>query len=785
MKKTLLTLVLLAGLRPAYAQDHFYKGRVIDKETRLPVAGAIIVHGMDSTGSDRRGHFTIRESGGDSLYIYRKGYQRLSVLPEGDTGAIVVALQRQLVSLATIQVRAFGLDGSVFTNPAAVAALTTAQIQRQGSGNIQDVLNQVAGVQMQERTPGDYRLSVRGSVLQSPWGIRDVKMYWNDIPITTPDNEAPRVLPVSPDDLGRITVIKGPGGSLYGAGLGGVVLFDSKRPAANTQSVSSHAGFGSYGMFQANAVYQASQANFNLSVNYDHLRSDGYRQNNWSDQDALSVQANFYPSANRAVSFFAAHTHSSLGLSGPVDSLWAATTPQKAWTFAADNKTSVKAYDWTLFGLEQRLQLGRQLTNSVSVFGGMESLDHPHGNSSSYAAYLKQSSYHYGLRSSLDWSPWLGAVRSKFSIGAELQFEHEQSNSFALVNDLAGSWPETGTLTAGDILQQQAYLVFARSEFYLPKDLLLTLGGSYNILNYKIDDLVPVGNNHQNYSGEVRFRPVFSPRVALSKSAWDGRMVFRGSVGYGFSPPSVSESRTGDGTFNTALEPEKGLNYELGLRGMLLHRRLNYDLSLYRMNISGLLVPQVDSTGATYYRNTGRALEKGIELSVFYSMIEQPESWLNVLRPWMAVTLNDYRFKDYQLRLTDKNEQSFLVDFSGNNITGVTPLCISAGVDIETRPGFYIYPVLNYYDKTPINDDNTYFQPAYTLLSVKAGYRKTIGAFDIDLALGGQNLLDERYSSMIQLNADNHNSVADPKFYNPSPERNFYVSVSLKYYLKR
>ena len=778
-------LALLSVLQPAEAQEHFFKGSVVDKETKLPLAGATLVNGPDSTLSDGRGHFTIRQSAGDSLLIYRKGYQRLTLLPEGNNADMMIALQPQVVSLSTIQVRAFGLDGSVFSNPAAVAVLNTAQIQRQGTDNIADVLNQVAGVQMQERTPGDYRLSVRGSVLQSPWGIRDVKMYWNNIPITTPDNEAPRMLPLSPGGLSRITVIKGPGGSLYGAGLGGVILFDSKRPATHTQSVSLGTGFGSYGLFQANAAYQVSEDNFNLSVNYDRMRSDGYRQNNWSSNDAITVQGNFYPSANRALSFFAAHTHSSLGLAGPVDSLWADTTPRKAWTFAADNKTSVKAYDWTLFGLEQQLQLGHHLTNSVSVFGGMESLDHPHGNSSSYAAYLKQSTYHYGLRTSLDWAPWLGTVKSKFSIGAELQFSHEQSNSFALINDEAGSWPETGALTAGDILQQQAYLFFANAEFYLPKDLLLTLGGSYNVLDYKIDDLMPVGTNHQNYSGKVQFQPVFSPRVALSKSVWNDKMVIRGSVGYGFSPPSVSESRAGDGTFNTNLAPEKGLNYELGLRGMLLRHRLNYDLSLYQMNISGLLVPQVDSMGATYYQNAGSTLQKGLELSVFYSIVDRSKSWLRVLRPWMSLTLNDYRFKDYRLSLTDKNDEPFVADFSGNDITGVTPVFIAGGVDIETRPGFYLLPVLTYYGKTPINDDNTYYQPAYTLLAVKAGYRKSLGAFDLDLAVGGRNLLNEQYSSMIQLNADNHNAVVNPKFYNPSPERNFYASVSLKYYLKR
>ncbi|MEJ0103149.1 MAG: hypothetical protein WDO19_11585 [Bacteroidota bacterium] len=44
-------------------------------------------------------------------------------------------------------------------------------------------MNNTPGVRMEERSPGSYRLNLRGSTLRSPFGVRNVKVYlgWNSI----------------------------------------------------------------------------------------------------------------------------------------------------------------------------------------------------------------------------------------------------------------------------------------------------------------------------------------------------------------------------------------------------------------------------------------------------------------------------------------------------------------------------------------------------------------------------------------------------------------------------
>ena len=39
---------------------------------------------------------------------------------------------------------------------------------------------------MDERSPGSYRLNIRGSSLRSPFGVRNVKIYYDGIPFTDP-----------------------------------------------------------------------------------------------------------------------------------------------------------------------------------------------------------------------------------------------------------------------------------------------------------------------------------------------------------------------------------------------------------------------------------------------------------------------------------------------------------------------------------------------------------------------------------------------------------------------
>src|SRR5690606_6591087 len=128
--------------------------------------------------------------------------------------------------LNPVIVRAYQHERALLEVPASVSVITESAFERFNNASLLPVINAVPAVRMEERSPGSYRLSVRGSTLRAPFGLRNVKVYWNGLPFTGPGGNTY----INPPDFGSLQaaeIIKGPGGSLYGAGTGGGLLMQS------------------------------------------------------------------------------------------------------------------------------------------------------------------------------------------------------------------------------------------------------------------------------------------------------------------------------------------------------------------------------------------------------------------------------------------------------------------------------------------------------------------------------------------------------------------------------
>ncbi len=120
---------------------------------------------------------------------------------------------------------------------ASVGIVGPRAFQRSSPTTFTNAVNTVPGVRMEERSPGSYRFSVRGSLLRSPFGVRNVKFYWNGIPFTDANGNTP-LNSLDYASVGRMEIIKGPGSSVYGAGTGGVVLLSTTPNEGNSVSQS-------------------------------------------------------------------------------------------------------------------------------------------------------------------------------------------------------------------------------------------------------------------------------------------------------------------------------------------------------------------------------------------------------------------------------------------------------------------------------------------------------------------------------------------------------------------
>ena len=180
--------------------------------------------------------------------------------------------------LSQVTVKGYLIEQPVLSVPASVSVLSPAQLQLQPGASLVPALNTVPGVRMEERSPGSYRLSIRGSLLRSPFGVRDVKIYYDEMPLTDAGGNT-YLNAIDVNNIQGVEILKGPDGSLFGANSGGVVLISPVNRYNDSSYLSGGVSTGSYGLFHQNITLQNHTGNNQLNIGEAYQTAAGYRQN--------------------------------------------------------------------------------------------------------------------------------------------------------------------------------------------------------------------------------------------------------------------------------------------------------------------------------------------------------------------------------------------------------------------------------------------------------------------------------------------------------------------------
>ena len=104
----------------------------------------------------------------------------------------------------------------------------------------------------------------------------------------------------------------------------------------------------------------------------------------------------------------------------------------------------------------------------------------------------------------------------------------------------------------------------------------------------------------------------------------------------------------------------------------------------------------------------------------------------------------------------------------------IAPHTVVTGIDIQTKPGLYLFTTYYYSDKIPLNDDNSVYSSSYNLASFRIGYKRNLSQkIRLDIFGGVDNLFDQTYSLGNDINA------FGGRFYNAAPGRNYFAGLSL------
>lgn len=760
----ILTITLFIFNTSANAQKTTVKGHIFDIESQFPLSGADIITPDSSvtTISDINGFFKIKTNQPKGkLSISMVGYKRQSVHYDSLDLVFNIQLKPDNISLNEVRITSYDSHKKARETPGAIAVISGKRI-RQGSGvSLQYALNSVPGVKMDQSTLSESRISIRGNGIRSPWGIRDVKIYVNDIPITEADGTT-RIEALDVKDLGKAEVIKGPASSIYGGGTtGGVINFKLQRANYQEQSMEASGLVGSYGLKRLATTYRNGSEKMNSYISYGWQEMDGYRKHSSDMRHFLTGNFQFYPSDEQTITMLVSRSTQNTQIPGALSREQVDIDHRQANPSNVD-KQAGRYQKWMRIGLGQKYRIDSKFSNSTSIFTYFYDLNHPLPY-----AYLRNYYQSYGGRTKFSYNPKFKKFNTKFTVGAE--YNQAKTKGAQYENDHG----KEGDVQQNIDYKNTYYTLFYQSETALTKKATLTAGFSVNGLTYDVHDYLS-----PEESGVKKFKAQVTPRIALSYN-FGKAFSLHGSVSTGIAPPTSSEIKNLDGSINTNITAEKAINYEINAKGNLFFSRLSYDLSLFRMNMKGELIGQTAAQNTTIYSNSGKTKHEGVELALSYRIIDENNGIVfTLLQPYAAVTYSHFRFLDYKELNADNEIKS---NYDGNELTGIPPWVINLGLDIETKLGLYFSGNFFYNDQLPLNDANTDYNSSYSVLNGKIGFKtKLFNHFDIDVYTGLNNITDSHYSSMTALNAASYGGNS-PAYFNPSPGINGYGGLNIKY----
>ena len=597
-------------------------------------------------------------------------------------------------------------------------------------------LNQVTGVYSHSAGYNTNRITIRGMGSRSPYSTNKIKSYLNNIPVSNGVGET-TIEDFGIDILDQIEINKGPNSSIYGSGLGGNIVLKTSKNFEKTIKIKSI--FKSFNTYQNSISLSRNLNKLNLLLNFEKIKSDGYRDNNTYDNNRLFASVNYEINDNYEIDLIHFYNSadalipSSLSLENFINN------PSSA-AFSWRNAEGGEDYNRSLTGLTFNSKKNIYSSSTTFFYKTFNNDENRPFN------YLIEDSDSFGFRH-------IGKFPLNFF---DISYGLEYSNE----NYLFSTWDEYGSMDQSIISQQtqdrKNYNYFLQLDKSF-KNSFLTFGIGSNKINYDWVD------ETESTSLSYNTKTIISPRISYNHNL-ENISIF-GNISHGFSSPNIDETLDENGVVNPDIKPETGWNYELGLIGSTNDNSLSYNLGLYFMDIKNLLVAQRTSFDTFTGVNAGRTTHPGLEVTINFPLYRSEN---------LSITSSN-NFSKYWYTFKDFNNRG--IDYSQNKLTGVPNQTKFSKIKINLK-NYLAQISFQNVGKIPMNDSNELFTDSYSVFDLKLSKLYSIKNFGINISTGINNLFDKRYASGIVINARGFGG-RDPRFYYPGLPRNYYLSLSI------
>ncbi len=665
-----------------------------------------------------------------------------------------------LVDLSEIEVTAYGTPGQLKAAAGSISVIPGERLENSAT-NIASSLNSVPGIVMQEGSLGTIKLTLRGIGSRYPYGTKKIKLFFGDIPMFSAEGEA-TFDDINPEYISRVEVLRGPASSIYGSSLGGTMILYPQRSPYNREEFKLISSAGSFGYFKNGLTWSKGTPKSNLVLSFSGIETDGYRQNSQYSRQSFFV--NYQQSFNNRLSGNLIVSGSKIRAQIPssIDSASLFSNPRNA----ASSWLKTKGYehpDRLFAGYNLHYKTASNWDNSASVF-----LNSRQTEENRPFNFLNEADLTYGGRGSSQHSQKIGATTLHFIAGTNFFFENVKS----LLSANPGGKGVKGAMVSDGRESLYQTDIFAQLEAHYRR--ISIVGGlNFNRSGFRFTDLTPTDTLNQ--SGNYHFASILAPRLSFTWNPINELYIYT-SVNKGFSVPSLSETLSPLGLINREIKPEKAWCFEGGSRVSLFDHATFIDLAYYYMRVTDLIVPKRVAEEVYVGMNAGSSLHRGLELSVnqwIFGKENNGSSGNYSLMANVNYASNRYNFQNF----TADN-----INYSGKKLPGMPDQSVSGSLNLKTPFGCYARFELNKSGRIPLNDLNSGYSKSWLVMNLTGGF--IFSAFkhlSFDAALKINNLTDEKYASMIVVNAPGSAKLS-PRYYYPGLPRWLTCTVVISYH---
>ncbi len=672
-------------------------------------------------------------------------------------GASAADLNEQSVQTAddeydVISVTASRVERRTQDVAGSIDVIDAERIDNEKMFNIKDAIEGSPGVLINSKNSAyDSRLIIRGAGQKANYGVREIMVIRDGVPMTDPDSFS-RFDFIDTQDIERIEITKGPG-SLFGAGSAGGTIQIISKSVFDSDSNRIKLGIGEYGQsnLHGRLAGDIDESNaFSLTASYRKIDND-WRDWNEFESKQLAFKHGYLLENGATLESELSYHEADLQIPGSMDKdefeRYLDTGEQKDTSSSPWQHSGRYSTIW-FFNSRYEQEMG-DLTLKPRIYANR--WDHYHPVTGAINDNPGTTVLGTDLEVAYKHQLW-GA--STLVAGVTARRDDTKDSKKYTYGDVETSpppvWNPTGPETilrtnsdeTGELLEEEdasntLYGFFIQETLQPNQRTTLDIGFRYDRNNFDIDNTAYGEYSYaagtyayfdapQITKTDKTFN-LFSPKLGLTYEL-NPLLNLYGVIAQSGQVPSESEIQS-----NTRLDAATARNVEVGLKGRA--QDWTFDLALYRTTVSDEIVSVLNEDLTTEFQNAGKTLKKGLELSGRYDLSRL--IWVEG-----SFAYSDYSFSDFE-ELVRTGRTQTPVDRSGNQLPYIPRQQYGLSLGYSHPRGFKAVLRSNSWGSYYVDNANTEMYGGYEfvtnlLLSYQTGPH--------NISLNVENLFDKRYA---------------------------------------